>query len=402
MKKLLFAAFSAAFLQSQADLLPRTPCEAETVPVQTECELAVSAIPDFAGRAAWLEKNAAEVKKDADSKWRTAPPLRFSWVATANEHGPWKLEVSRRPDFSEPVIREFCKHSEKSSKTSEGTLKSLTVQAPNLEVGRDYFWRISQCKGARAVSAPARFSTADTPPRWIKIEGNTKNIRDIGGWKTCDGFRVRQGLAFRGQGFNDNSANGAVPGRNRLYVADVEYLTRTLGIKTDLDLRSGRETADMTESPLGPGVKFIHHSSEHYSRIFNADGKAMMARNFRVFCDWTNYPIYFHCIAGADRTGALAYVLEGVLGVDKHDLDVDWEHTFYPAVHGVSPKDWRNETFISDGFDAYGGKDTPLKTKIERYLLDCGITAEEIETFRSIMLEKPEKCRSIMLEKPEK
>ena len=57
-------------------------------------------------------------------------------------------------------------------------------------------------------------------------------------------------MIFRGQGLNDNSYdNGKRPGRNRLTTEDVNWMLNTLHIKTDLDLRSERETANMTETP---------------------------------------------------------------------------------------------------------------------------------------------------------
>ena len=38
------------------------------------------------------------------------------------------------------------------------------------------------------------------------------------------------------------------------------------------------------------------------------------------------------------------------------------------------------------GLAKYGDADTPLQRRIELYLLDCGVTQEEIDRFRSIML----------------
>ena len=117
-----------------------------------------------------------------------------------------------------------------------------------------------------------------------------------------------------------------------------------------------------------------------------------MAENFRVFCDEKNYPIYFHCIGGADRTGSLAYVLNGILGVNKHDLDVDWEATFYPSLPELEkgyngPTYWRREQYFDEGFAKYGDANSSWNERIELYLLDCGVTKEEIAKFRSIMLE---------------
>ena len=114
-----------------------------------------------------------------------------------------------------------------------------------------------------------------------------------------------------------------------------------------------------------------------------------MAANFRVFCRRENYPIYFHCIGGADRTGALAYVLNGVLGVDRHEMETDWESTFYPNIPDANPDPdfWCRESHFNNGFGKYGTEGDSWNRRIELYLLDCGVTMEEIETFRSIMLQ---------------
>ena len=203
-------------------------------------------------------------------------------------------------------------------------------------------------------------------------------------------------MAYRGQGLNDNSVTGEMPGKNRLTADDLRYMTENLGIRTDLDLRSNGETADMKMSPLGEGVKFVNISSQSYRDVFTDDGKQVMARNFRVFCDRSNYPIYFHCIGGADRTGSLAYVLNGVLGVDRHDLETDWEATFYPDIPDANPNPdhWCRESHFNDGFARYGKEDDSWNRRIELYLQDCGITADEIAAFRTIMLEPENRNRS--------
>ena len=251
------------------------------------------------------------------------------------------------------------------------------------------------------ASQTASFTTEDIPPRWITLEGKAGNIRDLGGWKTLDGRRVRQGLIYRGTGLNASSVNGDRIGRNRLTVEDVSYMKEDLGIKTDLDLRTKRELAGMVKSPLGDGVTFINQPSPAYRGLFATggfdselcpDAKKATAENFRVFCDRANYPIYFHCIGGADRTGSLSYILCGVLGVSKHDAEVEWEATFYPELPEMTkdhagPNAWRTKLHFDEGFGKYGDADTSLQRRIELYLLDCGVTQEEIERFRSIMLE---------------
>ena len=39
--------------------------------------------------------------------------------------------------------------------------------------------------------------------------------------------------------------------------------------------------------------------------------------------------VYFHCAGGADRTGSLAFLIEGLLGVSEEDLSKDYEVTYY-------------------------------------------------------------------------
>ena len=42
--------------------------------------------------------------------------------------------------------------------------------------------------------------------------------------------------------------------------------------------------------------------------------------------------IYFHCRIGADRTGTLAYILEGLLGVVDEERLQDYELTFFSGL----------------------------------------------------------------------
>ena len=411
-------------LAAPAAIEPISPVDGATFTMLPEQQRKIMAIPSYAERLATLKADHDKPHddryygKDRASKWRISAPLTLRWRTTAGEKGPWKVVIGTKPDLSDAKAY-WLESSVSSRKEGEAMRHKWTVTRPNLLLGQTYYWKVwsdikckdyscgstlkGPCKCGKAKKAHespiASFKADAQPPRWIAIEGRTGNIRDLGGWKTRDGRRVKQGMVFRGQGLNDNSVNGDEKGRNRLMVEDVNFFVNTLGIKTDLDLRSGRELADMKQSPLGAGVKLIHHSSSCYANIFKAkpgdppsSGMKTMAANFRVFCDEKNYPIYFHCIAGADRTGSLAYVLNGVLGVDRHDLETEWESTFYPTLTEMrkdytGPTYWCGENHFNDGFSKYGDADTPWNKKIELYLLDCGVTPEEIEKFRSIMLE---------------
>lgn len=430
------AAALAASLSAFAEIKLVSPAEGEVVQLLPARQKEIMALATpvercdalHEDRVAKREREKAGKESQEPKVWRVSAPLTLKWRASAGEKGPWLVRVAKTREAVEnpaaPCALELSLNGDgdtgkvKVEKSRDGSLKiSYAAEGANLEVGERYYWKVwssvkcphfdcstptfdGKCKCGKTkigpVSPVGSFLTDPSAPRWISVEGRVKNFRDLGGWPTEFGRRVRQGRVYRGQGLNDNSFCGMKPGRNRLMVADVAYLKGVLGIKTDLDLRSGRETAMMTTSPLGEGVNFVHHSSDCYKGIFEdtEKGKNTMAENFRLFTDEANYPIFFHCIAGADRTGSLAYVLNGICGVSKHDLEVDWESTFYPTVHGAKDegkkekdKDWRGSHWFDEGFAKYGDAKSTLRERIELYLIDCGVTREEIEKVRELMLE---------------
>lgn len=345
--------------------------------------------------------------------WGVAAPLVLVWKATRGTKGPWKVRVAADAALADGVDYHIL--AKDLVPRYDGVCR-YEVPRANLVPGRRYWWRVwgetrcgewtcgsavgaRGCACGRTGPAPASevrsFRVADAAPRWIALEGRVANVRDLGGWRTTDGRRIRRGVAFRGQALNDDSVNGEARGECRLTAGDVRYLVGTLGIKTDLDLRTQSEIADMKESPLGPSVRFVHNSSLAYKAIFTREGMEAMARNVRLFCDGGRLPVFFHCIGGADRTGSLAYVLNGVCGVGKEDLERDWESTFYPDVPEVVENEtgapfpestyWRSSRHFDEGFAKYPG--ATLRDRIEAYLVDCGVTRDEIARLRGVLVE---------------
>ena len=362
------------------------PANNSVVQLVPDNQKAVMSKATMAERIVLFEEDARNGKKIKHGEWRKSIPFKVKWTATAGENGPWEVLVGKKNDLSDARSFDFSASRKKGEKNFKFELKFI-----NLEIATTYYWKVINHDKEDAESEVYNFTTEDFAPRWIQIEGRVGNFRDLGGRIGLKGKRVKQGMIYRSQGLNDNSSSGGRrKGRNRLFVEDVEYLTGVLGIKTDLDLRGSGETANMTTSPLGEKVKFINRSSKHYVRIFTDDGKKVMAENFRVFCNPANYPILFHCIAGADRTGALAYVLNGILGVKRQELETDWESTFYPTIPNLDKKGgliWNSEQHFNNGFGKYGDENSSWNDRIVLYLKDCGITDDEIARFRGIMLE---------------
>ena len=197
------------------------------------------------------------------------------------------------------------------------------------------------------------------------------NVRDLGGW-SCDGGTVKYGLLFRG---------GYLSGVDR------PVLVGELGIMHDLDLR-GTAEAQRTTSPIGNDVYFTCAPNYNWYSLTNESDWRINLRT--VFDAVThNEPLYFHCSAGADRTGTLACVLEGLLGMSQSDIDKDYELTcFYLGTDTDLNARRRNEADWKGLINAINAKSgTTFRDKCVTFAAELGFTADEINAFREAMID---------------
>ena len=203
------------------------------------------------------------------------------------------------------------------------------------------------------------------------IQTNTWNVRDLGGW-ACDGGTVKYGKLFRG---------GYVTS------ADRAVLVEQLGIQHELDLRGASE-GGLTASPLGGDVRYTCAAAYAWYSLTPADA---WKANLRCVFDAVthNEPVYFHCAAGADRTGTLACVLEGLLGMSQSDIDKDYElTTFYSGSDTDANARRRNEAEWSGLISALNSKSgSTFRDKCVTFAAELGFTADEINAFRAAMID---------------
>ena len=201
--------------------------------------------------------------------------------------------------------------------------------------------------------------------------------------------RIQKARNLVKRGGDPKVKKGRGKGKSRVEGENGAYILSRFGIKSDIDLRSDGECYGMAGSPLGDSVKWFHYSSCAYGGMQSNSGKEAFAKVFRVFLDERNYPIDFHCIAGQDRTGSVAFILGALLGYDEDVLYLDWELTGFWNRSVRFRHEGRFDLLV-DGF----AKKYPAGTiheSVAKYVRDIGFTDGDIAKFRSIML--PERAR---------
>lgn len=242
----------------------------------------------------------------------------------------------------------------------------------NLNTNTTYYCRVTvTLSDGSEISADGTFTTAASP-RFVLIDG-IRNCRDIGGYQTIDGQTIRQGMIYRG-----TELDGAVSDKYVLTQTGMGTMLRELGIRTEIDLRA-HDTPGVRDM-LGSAAVHNHYGVLSYSESFTDQGKEAIRILFADLADPAAYPVYLHCTYGADRTGTVCYLIEALLGLSEDDLYREWELSAF-LVGGAFQEEMAE--FI-ESLQEFEG-DT-MQAKAENFLLSAGVTAEEIESIRRIML----------------
>ncbi len=261
-----------------------------------------------------------------------------------------KVIISESKEFSNPI--EFFGYGE--------------CEISNLKSDTTYFVQV--VKDEKNKSEVRQFKTKNSPFRFIKVDGIT-NVRDSGGRKTKDGNRVKQGLLYRGSEMNSHIT---ISGQGLKTMRDV------LKIKTVIDLR--RDTEIVEDVYKG---EYVNIPAYAYVDIFE---KSQSIHDvFRLFAKVENYPIYYHCWGGADRTGTIAFLLGALLGEEEKSLLDDYELTSL-SIWGVRSRNLQVFKNFIEQLNSYDGED--LSKKVENYLMSVGVTSQEIKSIKAINLER--------------
>ena len=304
------------------------------------------------------------------------PPVKLEWSGTRAADGTFaETLLAVKPEGGERQVFSITNAAE--------------AYITNLELGRRYSWGVV-VPGFGKGSASS-FETALEPPRLLRVEG-LANFRDLGGWVGLGGRRVRQNMLFRSAGLRagarrkGGSALSPVyePGAANVTGPGLEYMRSEFRIRTDIELRQREEAVLMQDSLLGDGVSWLKVPFPAGASIDDiVKGREPFMRIFRRLLREDAYPAIFHCSDGCERTGTLALLLNGLLGVSEEDLRRDWDFSS-PAL-GLPSAGAESMEALLAYLHSVGGED--VRECCEVFARGCGVSDAEIEAFRAIMLE---------------
>ena len=159
--------------------------------------------------------------------------------------------------------------------------------------------------------------------------GGVYNVRDLGGYPTADGRRVRAGVLFRA---------------SSLHRLTDEEAWREFGAASVIDLRYQKEIdafplpdfiEDATHAPVLPegwqrgreDQRRDDDAAEHLAWVYEVMlelGQDTIRTILEQLAEPEALPAVFFCMAGKDRTGFVAAVLLSLLGVSDDDIADDF------------------------------------------------------------------------------
>ena len=257
--------------------------------------------------------------------------------------------------------------------------KENSIKFYNAYLGDNYFKVIANFKDDTIAESDINvFKVEEQAPRNLKV-GNMPNCRDMGGRTTYAGGKIKQGLIYRTAGNRfDNSSQ-----------VDDECkrtLLEQLKVKTEINVANGTSN---NVNLSGTTVKdcFMDYGSTPYSNFARNAEKIRYV--IELLADEDNYPVFYHCRIGTDRTGITGMVIGGLLGIPFNEVFQDYCFSNFAPIDGQR---YPNKPSDPNGDDPAKYIDEILKMPGKNYqeqtynaLLSIGLSPETLNKVIDIM-----------------
>lgn len=287
-------------------------------------------------------------------------PITFTWnyeLPEGKEVASYSLIYGKEKDLKDGY------------RIESGPLESISFYNPYLD--KNYYQLIANFTDGTTDETPIRRFYVDTTyPRNLKIEGMT-NCRDIGGRTLEDGGKIKQGLIFRTSGKNQNGS---------LTDATKEEMVNHLKLKNEINLAgdSNSYNLKLDGTTLFEGSRMDTSSTGGYSHI--SRNTEAVKNFFNFIADENNYPVYYHCKIGTDRTGLCTILLHGLLGVSYENIYQDYLFSNFGKIgeqRTIGDGNSHDIKKYMDDFMAYSGE--KFQNKVYNILLGIGVAKETLD-----------------------
>jgi protein-tyrosine phosphatase len=189
----------------------------------------------------------------------------------------------------------------------------------------------------QGLSVPFHGPAAAPHSREIPLQGQS-NFRDLGGYQTADGQKVKWGLIYRSGELSELSTQDYAK-ISRLHIR-VVYDLRTAAERKRAPTAWAAGPVRIMQSPKTP-APFSSMSAEALEQLSPQAAKALMLALYRKMPEQytpefetifhqlleNHAPLLLHCDAGKDRSGVASALILSALGVPRGEVMADYTLT---------------------------------------------------------------------------
>ncbi|MEF9919797.1 MAG: tyrosine-protein phosphatase [Erysipelotrichaceae bacterium] len=231
------------------------------------------------------------------------------------------------------------------------------------------------------------------------------NVRDLGGYSLNQNHCSAWHILYRG----DNLHTLIDEDWNTLYTAnvrciiDLRSLTESTneGYNSEIyhikglhiplqneqidmhDIHQSLSTSQFLMSLTEGYKKMVQVNQANIAKVMNAIGENIM-----------NGAVLFHCTAGKDRTGLISFLLLTLIGVSKEDIIADYQVSATYIHKGIGTNKLLSKIpekyqylLHSDPQNLEGLFEFFSNQSIESYLLECGVTQNNINRIKKCFID---------------